>query len=318
MKQKTTLFSCASIREETDMRQIVAGVLFGTAVGFAGITRALAGDIYCPASDGSGIGPGEEVDNVKVVAGSACVIMGATVNGNIQTDETGAILEILAAPGGPDGFIPTIVKGDIQVVEADSVSISDAEVDGNIQIEKSAGAGIVVSDSVVAGDVQLKDNDASFITVLTNTTDGNIQAEDNTASGAGGINISSNNAGGDIQAFGNFPSPIPSSDNVADGHVGGQASDTVTCPCFNELPSNWMQTSGTGLGGSGSCPEGSAVELNEFGSITDTDDTLGVSLTTAFNKPCDGSVSYSCRVSPGGSTIPLSEEQFDVCNGPLP
>ena len=73
------------------MRRTTTIILLGALVGFAGMAEAQVVDAFCPAGDGSGIGPGEVVDNVKVVADGPCLIMGATVSGNIQTDEPGTI-----------------------------------------------------------------------------------------------------------------------------------------------------------------------------------------------------------------------------------
>lgn len=90
------------------------------------------------------------------------------------------------------------------------------------------------------------DSNQSLLVVQDNTVDGDVQAFDNT----GGVDISRNRIGGNLQCKENFPAPT-GGDNTVDGNMEDQ--------CANLQPSTDPAITGEGTGLSGTGGGGGAV-----------------------------------------------------------
>ena len=125
----------------------------------------------------SGFIIGGEFDNVIVNPGDSCTMDGSTINGDFIAN--GAVNIVLF-----EFMDPMTVGGNIQIRESTGFTrITDADVGGNIQIEKSQSSDhfILVTNNNVGQNIEVKDSQASFISISGNTLGGgNIILEKNT------------------------------------------------------------------------------------------------------------------------------------------
>jgi len=140
--------------------------------------------------DGRCILNGTTVDgDVKLMAGADLLAIGATIQGNVQSEESGVT----------------------------RVRLSFTDIDGDVQLEDVSGTlGSKIADSTIDGSVQLEYNSATFV-VKDNDIDSDLQANDNT----GGIEISNNVIDGNLQCQNNSPAPT-GGNNIVDGSAEDQ------------------------------------------------------------------------------------------------
>jgi hypothetical protein len=163
--------------------------LYGTAALLgAALTAqgAIAGDVVCPGY----IGP-ESIDGTVVVVGD-CTLDRTNIDGNV-------LLEI----GGDLLAVRVHVNGNVQTDGAERVRIRRSEIGGDIQLTGIYGANrSEVLSTAVGGTVDVHHNDARFV-LNQNEIDSDLKANNNT----GGVNISLNTIGGNLQCQNNSPRP---------------------------------------------------------------------------------------------------------------
>lgn len=183
-------------------------------------SAALADDYPCPPNRGA-----VTIDG-NIIVSRACTLNGTYVKGNVLVDSGGSLRAIGAR-----------IDGNIQGKDAVTVTVTDTQVDGDIQLENLRGKRpSSVTGSLINGNIQLKGNRQS-VTIAGNEVDGDIQLDgvrsatvgkiaDNDVSG--NIQLTSNYlplsiernlVDGDLQAFSNRANPLFISNNRIDGNL---------------------------------------------------------------------------------------------------
>ena len=164
---------------------------------------AVADDIVCPGY----IGP-EDIDDTVVVVGD-CVLDRTHIDGNVLLENGGDLLALRVR-----------VTGNVQTDGAERVRIRRSEIGGNIQLTGVDGdSRSEVLSTAVGGTIDVHHSEARFALNL-NEVDSDLKANNNT----GGVNISLNTIGGNLQCQGNSPRPT-GGNNIVDGEKEDQCED---------------------------------------------------------------------------------------------
>jgi hypothetical protein len=156
---------------------------------------AIAGDVVCPGY----IGP-ENIDGTVVVVGD-CTLDRTSVDGNVLLEIGGDLLAVRAR-----------VNGNVQTDGAERVRIRRSEIGGDIQLTGIYGANRSdVLATGVGGTVDVHHNQSRFV-LNQNEVNSDLKANNNT----GGVNISLNTIGGNLQCQNNSPRPTGGG-NIVDG-----------------------------------------------------------------------------------------------------
>lgn len=152
-----------------------------------GTPKALAEDIECRGI----LGEVTLTGNVIVPDEASCVLNGTNVMGNI-TVKSRASLTVNEAS----------ITGGIQGESANKIDInSGTRISNNVSLRK--GLDVDINGATIAGDLQLEENVGS-VNLGSNTINGSIQANKNRD---GGITISYNQIGNNLQCQDNNPPP---------------------------------------------------------------------------------------------------------------
>lgn len=155
------------------------------------------GDVTC-----TGVLGAVTVDNVTVPPGATCTLNGTQVNGNVDV-QPGATLNTNGAS----------VAGNIQADGSGSINLSGGTVGGNVQLQ---GKGpVLISNLTINGDVDLQGTSGGSSSLASNQVNGNFKVDSHT----GGINISTNTIGGNLDCVNNSPAPTGGG-NTAASKVG--------------------------------------------------------------------------------------------------
>ena len=115
------------------------------------------------------------VNNLTVPQGFACTLAGTLVEGTVKV-EAGATLDASSIS----------VDGNLQADGAASVNVSGSTIGGSLQVVK--GGASLLSSSFVDGDVQFFENNGGLV-ISNNTIGGNLQCKENDPAPTGGGNI---------------------------------------------------------------------------------------------------------------------------------
>jgi hypothetical protein len=173
--------------------------LYGLAIVLGGALMttqsAVAGDIVCPGY----IGP-TTIDGTVVVVGD-CTLDRTNVDGNVLLEIGGDLLALRAR-----------INGNVQTDGAERVRIRRSEIGGDIQLTGLYGSTrSEVLSTAVGGTLDVHHNEARLLLNLNEVTS-DLKANNNT----GGVSISGNTIGGNLQCQNNSPPPT-GGNNIVDG-----------------------------------------------------------------------------------------------------
>jgi hypothetical protein len=129
------------------------------------------------------------VDNLRVPAGTWCVLNKTRLNGTAKVERAAA----LSTNGAR-------VNGNVQAENARQVTLRSTFVGGSVQVKQGGGA--AVTDSQITADLQY-DANTTALSALRNRVGGSIQAMSN----RGGVTITANRVDGNLQCKSNSPAP---------------------------------------------------------------------------------------------------------------
>ena len=164
---------------------------------------AHADTIYC---DGE-YGDVELEGNLDVA--EPCVLRGTEVDGNIR---------IFA--GGSLTMIDAEIDGNVDGKLGDFVDIRNSAVSGGVRLEQMVGDVIVIADSTLRGRVEVKENRAR-LELRRNFVDDNVDAKEN----SGGLFITDNVIDGNLKCEKNDPAPVVENNSV-DGKLEKQCNES--------------------------------------------------------------------------------------------
>jgi hypothetical protein len=183
--------------------RLAPGAIVAGAMLFAMPTPpAHAADTVCPPDLGAVVVDGD----LLVVA--ICEIEGTVVQGDVQIFAGGALKATDAT-----------IRGDIEGLLADSLTLFDSIVDGNVELENFVGVLTRISLSRIDGNLALRDN-WSRLELQDNLIDGNVDFRRN----SGGVVIIDNVIDGNLACRGNDPAPVGSG-NLVSGNRQGQCAN---------------------------------------------------------------------------------------------
>ena len=170
-------------------------------------TPVIADDTNC--SDGEIIQNGV-YENINVTAG--CVLINATVMGNINIQPGGEIISLSSIIDGNIqgdgvsrvGLFESQVGGSLQLTEVGIVTINASRFNGSIQL-KSINDGLLIVDTTTEGDIQIEESKINFLRLIGNMTGGNIKVMKNRVSNA--FDLNNNTGHGNLECFDNRPKP---------------------------------------------------------------------------------------------------------------
>lgn len=162
----------------------------------------------------------DELVNGNLMIATSCTLRGTTVNGNVQL-----------FAGGSLEATDAVINGKLEADTANFIDLRNTAVDGKIKLHAMVGDLIQIRDSTVDGNLIVTQNRSRLELVRNNVSD-DLRAIDN----VGGLLISDNVVGSDLECKRNTPEPEGANNNVT-GKKKNQCRDLKAPEVVAEEPS---------------------------------------------------------------------------------
>lgn len=163
-------------------------------------------------------------DDVRVPKGATCTFTDVTIDGNLIIANGASVTyggghidgNVLVYPSASFEATGTSVNGNVQAERSSQVTLSDASVGGSVQTQSASGLAVVGGS--VNGNIQPDDGGSVLVDGV--NVNGDVQPFDN----RGGVTITDNVIGGNLQCKGNDPAPAGGG-NTVHGNAEDQCED---------------------------------------------------------------------------------------------